>query len=238
MKFIDKIKNYFYDDEEDENDLKLKEVRTPDVNQDATNSKSENEKNVSSDEKLDVVSERELFKSDPSFNFPIIFDEDDFEEEKAKKESINERKFEQNKVVGGPSKKVFTPSLNISPVYGVISDDKKDADSKKKEDNLFSFYDEKKKVDIDDVLGKVYPPSRTELKSDNYQKVDIEPVVESDLSIDLFDNDSNSIIEEPIAKIDEKLKSIDELLEDTESEDFYSLVDSMYKEEDNEGDLE
>ena len=34
-------------------------------------------------------------------------------------------------------------------------------------------------------LGK-YPPSRTELKSDNYQKVDIEPVVESDLSIDLF----------------------------------------------------
>ncbi len=120
----------------------------------------------------------------------------------------------------------------------MISDDKKDADSKKKEDNLFSFYDEKKKVDIDDVLGKVYPPSRTELKSDNYQKIDIEPVVESDLSIDLFDNDSNSIIEEPIAKIDEKLKSIDELLEDTESEDFYSLVDSMYKEEDNEGDLE
>ena len=56
---------------------------------------------------------------------------------------------------------------------------------------------------------------------------------ESDEIIDLFkdklkEDDFNN--EELSNQVDEKIKSIDDLLKDT-NDDFYSLVDSMYKDE-------
>jgi len=233
MKLIDKIKNYFYDEEDDEKEIKL--VNSP---EDSINAKEEDivdkkEVIVPNDEKLDAISERELFKSDPTFNFPIIFDEEDFKEEKTPKKSIKNDINDQIKIIERPKNRKFKPSPNISPVYGIISDDDKPTGSTKREDNLLNLYDEKKKVDIDDVLGKVYEQSRVDLKNENYKTIE-EDTSLNNLSIDLFDNNNDKVLDEPIDKIDEKLKTIDELLENTNDEDFYSLVDSMYKEEENE----
>ena len=174
-----------------------------------------------------------MFKSDPTFNFPIIFDEEDFKEEKTPKKSIKNDINDQIKIIERPKNRKFKPSPNISPVYGIISDDDKPTGSTKREDNLLNLYDEKKKVDIDDVLGKVYEQSRVDLKNENYKTIE-EDTSLNNLSIDLFDNNNDKVLDEPIDKIDEKLKTIDELLENTNDEDFYSLVDSMYKEEENE----
>jgi hypothetical protein len=257
MKLIDKIKNYFYDD--DESDAKTEQL--PKVEQSTAKVKvdvKESKKDVPKGDNLDVISERELFKSDPTFNFPIIFDEDDFAEDKVAtntvtnnvKSSIKTSRFEQNKVVEHIEPKVFKPSLNISPVYGVISDKKETDASNGRKDNLLNLYDENKKIDIDEVLEKAYSQRRVDLKSEVYTNVEeVKPVVKDELSIDLFNNlDSKDkeeeIIDEPLVDsyadsykdVDEKLKSIDELLENTEDDDFYSLVDSMYKENDEEGD--
>jgi hypothetical protein len=46
----------------------------------------------------------------------------------------------------------------------------------------------------------------------------------------LFENiEENN--DDSVKDIDDKIKSIDDLLKDTTDDDFYSLVDNMYKEE-------
>ena len=59
---------------------------------------------------------------------------------------------------------------------------------------------------------------------------------EDHTEIDIFENiDIEENKEEPsIDEIDEKIKSIDDLLKDTNDDDFYSLVDSMYKDDEEE----
>lgn len=229
MKFIDKIKNYFCDEEDVE---AVKRTESPKVNIAESNKVNENKEN----ENVDAISERKLFKSDPTFNFPIIFDDEDFKEETLRKPSINQMHVEQTKVIERVVEtKIFKPSPNISPVYGILAEGDDGDGSKNVNDNLLNLYDDNKKVDIDDVLGRVYEQTRTEINRDNYTNIN------DDSSIDLFKNielDSKDeiktkieVTKESIISVDEKLKTIDELLDNTEDEDFYSLVDSMYKEE-------
>jgi hypothetical protein len=246
MKFIDKIKNYFYD-EEDEMD----KVPASEKNEKVASKQNEEEKTERQDqqpkaENLNAISERELFKSDPTFNFPIIFDDEDFKEEKPSKHSINKPIIEKTKEVERAEIKTFKPSLNISPVYGIIGDDvkKETTVTNAKSDNLLNLYNDNKKVNIDDVLDKVYSQKRVDLKSENYEnKEDTKGIKENKkeaLDLDLFDNlDTREEVkkdEDLTDEVDKKLKSIDELLENTDEDDFYSLVDSMYKEDNEEGD--
>ncbi|MFA5408067.1 MAG: hypothetical protein WC343_04770 [Bacilli bacterium] len=241
MKFIDKIKNYFYDDEDEEaSKKKAVSVSEQPTTKQKTVTKDEGKAPIK-DTTSDVVSERELFRSESSFNFPIIFDDEDFKDDKRKDTGINVLKKEQTKAVEFNEKRVFKPSPNISPVYGIIDTASK-TETKNDSDNLFNLYETNKKVDIDDVLGRVYSAKRVEMKRDNYTETKSDN--KDDLTIDLF----NSVepqpkeeilkvehINEQVESTDEKLKTIDELLANTDEEDFYSLVDSMYK-EDKEGD--
>jgi len=254
MKLIDKIKNYFYDEEEED---AAKKTAQPKVEPAPFKPKEEprEEKRESTrlnDANVDAISERELFKSDPTFNFPIIFDDEDFKEEKVQQPRIPVTKNVQTKTVETVvEKKVFKPSPNISPIYGVIDPEPEvDKTKDKSKDNLLNLYEGNKKIDIDDILGKVYEPTRVELKRESYVAEKVESVVtpkeKDDLAIDFFNNIETEVKEErktkievtteSIESVDEKLKSIDELLENTDEEDFYSLVDSMYKEDDEEGD--
>ena len=124
-----------------------------------------------------------------------------------------------------PQKKTFKPSPVISPVYGVL-DKNYTKDEISSKDGLLT--DSEDKVDIDYVIKKAYGNQATtrEEKNKENQK-------ESDEIIDLFkdklkEDDFNN--EELSNQVDEKIKSIDDLLKDT-NDDFYSLVDSMYKDE-------
>lgn len=247
MKLVDKIKNYFCDDEEEEAPKKGNRTVVEDIKPkiEVKDEKRTNDKG--NDVNLDAISERELFKSDPTFNFPIIFDDEDFKDEEIPNKRITPTKVEQTRVIEKVETKVFKPSPNISPIYGIIDNDVK-VETTNNNDNLFNLYEENKKVDIDDVLGKVYSQTQTrvEIKRETYSDIKDQPVKETkdEESFDFFNNiDSTSkeeirakIVDEPIKSVDEKLKSIDELLENTDDEDFYSLVDSMYKENEDEGD--
>lgn len=245
MKLIDKIKNYFYD--EDEAGEPKKEAPSKSTPSKSKTAEVKEEKNVDDEKKkenLDVVSERDLFKSEPTFNFPIIFDEEDFKTDKVPNNRINTVKKEQTKIeVEKTEKKAFMPSPNISPIYGIIRD-QTTVNMKDANDNLLNLYEDNKKVDIDDVLGKVYEQTRIEIKHESYEEVSStpQPEIKEDLSLDFFDSEQkNNVTREklkskpnkkeiPTDDVDKKLKSIDELLENTSDDDFYSLVDSMYKE--------
>lgn len=242
MKLIDKIKNYFYDEDE---------PNTPIVEQQQEvkeNPTIKSEPKQPEKTNIDVISERELFKSEPTFNFPIVFDDDDFKEEKVVDKRINTVITEQTKTVETTIEQhIFKPSPIISPVYGIINTEEITKPKTDSSDNLLNLYDENKKIDIDDVLGKVYEQKRVEIKKENYveTKTVTNEQPKEEPPFDFFKNIENEQLNEnnsekentreKTKKIDEKLKSIDELLESTDDDDFYSLVDSMYKDKE-EGD--
>jgi len=252
MKLVDKIKNYFCD--EDEEDVPKKntplKVEQPTVKVKLDNKVEKKDAYNQNDTNLDAISERELFKSDPTFNFPIIFDDEDFKDEELASPRITVAKKEQTKIVERIEPKIFKPSPNISPIYGIIDNDakKENVSSSSSSDNLLNLYDENKKIDIDDILGKVYDQKRVEINRDNYTEIkdDYKGNTKDNSSFDLFNNieadkkgeiiTKIDITKNEINNVDEKLKTIDELLENTDEDDFYSLVDSMYKENNEEGD--
>lgn len=261
MKLFDKIKNYFYDEDEPI----TPKTETPIVKTEVELESTGGRRNETEKINVDAVSERDLFKSDPTFNFPIIFDDDDFKDEKVSNSRINHTVIEQTKTVETIEQRVFKPSPNISPVYGIIDTETKTTTTIQNNDaKLLNLYDEKKKIDIDDVLGKIYEQKRVEINKDIYSdvsSVDETPTIEKvepkdESTFDFFnsvttettsitDSSTPTTIEEKselemtreeTKKVDEKLKSIDELLNNTDEDDFYSLVDSMYTDTTEEGD--
>ena len=124
-------------------------------------------------------------------------------------------------------KKAFKPSPVISPVYGVLDKNYSKEDITTK-DGLLSDVNE---VDIDYVIKKA---------SGEYTTREEKHIEEDTTPIELFTTNEIEKMEDASVneteEVDEKIKSIDELLKDTNDEDFYSLVDSMYK--DDEGDVE
>ena len=176
-----------------------------------------------------------MIDTNQNFKFPIIFEEEDFKEEKKKSRSINVLERENTKYETEikrdikSQKKTFKPSPVISPVYGVL-DKNYTKDEISSKNGLLSDYSDK--VDIDSVINKAYGNTTTR-EEKNKEK-------NTDEIINLFSEENTEEIGYELDEIDtkatdDKIKSIDDLLKDS-NEDFYSLVDSMYK--DDEGDEE
>ena len=241
MGLFDKLKNIFIEEEEIESEESYKSIPKKIEVKEETK-KEEVVKEIPQITKEDVVSDRDLIETNQKFKFPIIFEEDDFKEERKKSKSINVLERENTKYEPEikrevkPQKKTFKPSPVISPVYGVL-DKNYTKDEISSKDGLLT--DSEDKVDIDYVIKKAYGNQATtrEEKNKENQK-------ESDEIIDLFKDKLNEGYDEEYEdyeeddfnneelsnQVDEKIKSIDDLLKDT-NDDFYSLVDSMYKDE-------
>ena len=237
MGLFDKLKNVFLEEDFDDD--------TPVVKEEKPVIKKVEEKKVEIDEIKDVsidntFSDRELLEPKEKFKFPVIFEDDDFKEDKKKNNSINVLERDNNKYepeirkVERKEKKVFKPSPVISPVYGVL-DKNYSKDDITTKDGLLNDPD---KVDIDYVIKKASGEYTKGEKIERKSKVkEIEEVEEKKVEdlIDLFKETDEEIKEIELdnkkdeEKLDEKIKSIDELLKDTSDEDFYSLVDNMYK---------
>lgn len=223
MGLFDKLKNVFIeeDEEEFERDIIKKDearVEAPKIEEVKVKEEPVSVENTFSD--------RELLDNNEKFKFPIIFEDDDFKEERKRTKSINVLEREHTKYEPEvkkeikTTKKTFKPSPVISPVYGVLDKNysKDDISSK---DSL-NYED---KVDIDYVINKAYGEVKTrEEKHKNIENEDTLVFKETSASI-------NVTKEIPVDEIDDKIKSIDELLKNTTDDDFYSLVDSMYKDE-------
>ncbi|MDD7629592.1 MAG: hypothetical protein PUJ60_00920 [bacterium] len=237
MGLFDKLKNVFMEDDIDEEPVrsvpKVEEIKK----EEPVIQKRERELPVE-----DTFSDRELVNSKENFKFPIIFEDEDFKEEKKKTKSINVLERENTKYEDlikrdtKPQKKVFKPSLVISPVYGVLDKNYSKEDITTKDGNRVS---NDNGVDIDTVIKKAYgeevvTKTREEKREEENKTVDAFKEEETDiksLTIEQAEIKANE------KEVDDKIASIDELLNDTNTDDdFYSLVDSMYKNE--EGDKE
>ncbi|MCI6627155.1 MAG: hypothetical protein MSH29_02480 [Tenericutes bacterium] len=237
MGLFDKLKNVFMEDDIDEEPVrsvpKVEEIKK----EEPVIQKRERELPVE-----DTFSDRELVNSKENFKFPIIFEDEDFKEEKKKTKSINVLERENTKYEDlikrdtKPQKKVFKPSLVISPVYGVLDKNYSKEDITTKDGNRVS---NDNGVDIDTVIKKAYgeevvTKTREEKREEENKTVDAFKEEETDiksLTIEQAEIKANE------REVDDKIASIDELLNDTNTDDdFYSLVDSMYKNE--EGDKE
>ena len=182
MGLFDKLKNIFIEEELVDDTGAEKEVAIPPKKEEIEIKEMKNDAPVVKEVKEEVneASDRSLVDTKENFKFPIIFEEDDFKEEKRRTKSINVLERENTKYEpeirreAKPQKKVFKPSPVISPVYGVLDKNysKEDITSK---DGLLN--DSEDKIDIDYVIKKAYG-SDTTLKEENKE--------EEDTKIDLF----------------------------------------------------
>lgn len=230
MGLFDKLKNIFIEEEViGDSETPIKKKEEPVVVEEKKEEVKEESVTVPD---INNVSDRSLTDTNQKFKFPIIFEDDDFKEEKKKSRSINVLERENTKYEPEvkkelkATKKVFKPSPVISPVYGILDKNYSKDDITSKDGLLNDSYE---KVDIDYVIKKAYGEKKEDAyitREENRKNIDVE-----EKDIDLFIDKEDKIEEYTVDEIDEKIKSIDELLKDTNDDDFYSLVDSMYKEE-------
>ena len=188
MSFMNKVKNFFYEDVEEEYEeprIEEKKKFNPFKKEPKEEIPVEIEQEVKKDVKQEAnndLSERELFRAERTFNFPMDLDDEIFDKEEPvveqpkkevvypKPEPVREQTYTRsiyhNISKEEPKKEVkkqFKPSPVISPVYGILDknytvDDVVEADKTKE----FSF--DKKIVDFDSVRSRAYKDLDDELE--------------------------------------------------------------------------
>ena len=205
----------------------------------------------------DIVSDRELFKSEKTFNFPA-FDEEEFKSmtPKPKTRSTNILEREKNDVKKQEYKPLerkeethekpkFKPSPIISPVYGILDKNYTPDEITSRNDNEMS-----RKLDVDSVRKKAFgelPKEKEEEIELNEKSLDDQILEEklekartidellkdsSDDAIDINEEVSESKDEEPIKEeVLENIEPVHEenLEDDTLENDLFDLIDSMYE---------
>lgn len=188
------VKSSFYDDLE------------PVIKQE-NNMEAQNREKVKTSSMTSEVSEREIFKSEKTFNFPA-FDEEEFEsmtprttqrstnimEHERKMEAKRQEYKRPERKEEKPAQPKFKPSPIISPVYGILDKNYTPDEITSRTDNTLG-----RKLDVDSVRKKAFGEP---------QVVQKEEVVVSEQTMD------DKILEEKL----EKARTIDELLKDTSDE--------------------
>lgn len=248
MGFLDKLRDIFYEEEELEPKAEKESKEKKEKEEDLKEEKVEKKEEPTKDPDF-VISERDLFKTDPKFMFPINFGDDELKEESNNGVNALEEGY---KVIETKTtieeKRVFVPSPVISPVYGILDKNYKKGDIIEK--GSASGFDINAKLDVDSVMKRAYGETEVQktitreekfysnMEKDLYKE---EKPIERESEINLFE----TLKEEPkkkekeeyeeesydLSEIDDKIKSIDELLKETSDDDFYALVDNMYKDE-------
>ena len=172
---------------------------------------------------IDKLSDRELFKTDSTFNFPA-FDEEEFNKtmprssrstnvldyEKRKAETRKHDIRRPERVEVDRDKKKFKPSPIISPVYGILDKDYTPDDILPRQKN-----EDKKNntgLDVDSVRKKAFGTLEEDIK---------ETVIEPEVTYYEEPEEIKAEKEEQALKqeLEEKVKTIDELLEDSATEE-------------------
>ena len=229
MGFLEKVKNMFTEEVEDEDDVKVEKIKNDvtKVTIDSPRISEEDDLGLS----YNVSDEEDNFKKSK----PIFFDEDDFndlefskkKEEKKEKEAKVEIKEEvKEEVKVEPTvveKKVFKPTPIISPVYGILDKNYHKEDIVSKSDIKNDDYIVEPSVDT--IRNKAYGTLEDELENTLFNS-----------SSPLFKQEDVST-DEVMEKIDENRlssltddisKELDELL--IEKEKFLSTKEKKEKE--------
>lgn len=173
MSILEKVRDFFYDEEDDIEEVKKKPSKQPKEKKEKIKIIDKTNYEEEPREKQEI-SERELFKAERTFNFPFDVDEEDTKvEEKVEiKEEVKEKPYRTYKSEYKETKplsirnytkyekqpeeettKKFKPTPVISPIYGIL--DK----NYKKEDLLINDnkdITENKKLDYETVRKRAY----------------------------------------------------------------------------------
>ncbi len=231
MGLFKKIKEALFDDEEDFTDqIKI----TPEMRNEETPSKSEVKvemvekpkiKEVKVEKTPSLSSERETFSNQNNFPF-LDFDEEEFEKQNTPAAPVNEtvtvtnvksplpnyeyetkkrveRRVENNnyekiEVTETTERKKFKPSLIISPVYGIMNEDR--------ESKEYLFPEHPEKVDIKTIRDKAFGDKST-------------PSIIKETNSPVFYEETETVTIKRVEEQKAKVKTIDELLEDTSDVD-------------------
>lgn len=226
MSLVKKLKDILFEEEEEYTEpLKVREI----PKEESKIVKIEPVIETKEEEKVEEIKEpiqtgeREIFRSEKSFQFPD-FDEDEFVNSISKtKPKVNVLEYERKKSVEKRTdygryervetreyteKKKFKPSPIISPVYGVLNQDYRAEDIVNKSDSASN-------INIEEVRKKAFEPKKEEIKETIKETID-EPVV-------TFFEEKDSI--KTKEESNSNYKSIDDLLEDASTE--ISLEDTL-----------
>lgn len=253
MGFLEKVKNMFTEEIEEETPIK-KEVMQVEIP--APTPKVE-------EVTKEVVGESEVLVKEEKPQAPVFFDDKDFANLERKEEK-KPKKLEDKYKAKEEEKKVFRPTPIISPVYGVLDKNyRKDDITPKKSRPVVTEY-EAANLTIDDVRKKAYgtleddleaviPGDDYEIKEESGIINDIEEL-EDDSLIDLdyeprfakkedivsTNNEDIDLFEE----IEQPVTSEEDIFQDLQSEksneqdltdsDLFNLIDSMYDKKDDE----
>ena len=251
MGFLDKVKNMFTEEIEEEIDQPVKkEVMKVEIESPRIEKKEkpieQKEYKPNKEEFKEVIRE---VKKEPKSS-PIYFDDNDFRElEKpkvtpkkvnSKKELYNSSKFKSSE------KKNFRPTPIISPVYGILDKNYQKDDSNSKPEHCTSAYG--KITSIDEVRQKAYGKTEEKISTKKNYEVTGDTEVLEDLILDVQDklqdipktDEGNREIRKRSSRIydDEELnlgeknnKKEEELVDE---DDLFNLIDSMYEKREDE----
>lgn len=197
------------------------------------------------------ISERDLFRSESTFKFPA-FDEEEFNTSMPKlkvEEPVREKRPEYSRIEGYRSKveepkedkRRFKPSPVISPVYGILNKDYNAEDIEVAPKNNGTILSSKD-LDVDSVRAKAFGKlennleksvRKTVVKQETYEikKEEVKPTLkkvepkkeEKEEEILISDEpifeDSHNLIEERAKTIDELLKDASDTVIDTDVDD-------------------
>lgn len=201
MKFMDKIRDMFTEEVEDNEP----EIKSEVIQVEIPAPKKEEIKPEIKEEK--IVEKQQ----------PIFFDDNDFaslEKPKVQKQEKVSKIFEKPKKqpeVKKEEKKIFKPTPIISPVYGILDKNYHKEDIKQKNNFHDLTYHNNKDVSIDDIRKKAFG------------------TLEDDLEITLFgDTNVEEPVTEEIDMFDELL---DDKSDEKDESDLFNLIDSMYEKE-------
>lgn len=250
MGFLDKIKNMFTEEVEDD-DVKVEQVKS-----EVTHVAIESPNATKDDFEEKVVNNFE-FKTEEKTAKPVFFDDSDFKDlnlvEDTKKEDkpkTREREFynisSEAKEKEKEEKKVFKPTPIISPVYGILDKNYHKEDIVSKKDTEPSI--DSSEPSIDSVRNKAYGTLEDELENTLFGNNSIlfkdeEPKEDSSLteiSEDKLSNLTDDISKELDELLIKKEKYSDEELkknikndENLDEEDLLGFIDStLYKDGD------
>lgn len=263
MSFLNKLKKVFYDDVVDE-DEEFEKVKKGPVKKDKTDEFKLSEDKKSNDN-LNTYTERELFKTEPTFKFPLIDEEDEEKEEinqsrrettKKHEDTFNKRSVSKINYGNMSFKKdekkterTFRPSPIISPVYGILDKNynKEDIVTKSERSNIPI-----KEFNYDYVRRKAYGTLEDDLQNtltniaDNIENNNekIEKMI-----IDEKGCDDNKSIEEllveieesasvSIGELEEKIKDKNELEEEKIEKKEEKIIEEAKHAKDNEEEIE
>ena len=184
MKFLDKVKDLFSDEEEvvetEEIEVEEKEehkLPTFMRNKIEEEQKREEAKKQREDTlpKTNVISDREIVKTRTSnnFAFPIDIDDSDLVPElRYSKQNVLQKEREREKPVSElytkkeePKPKRFRPTPVISPVYGVLDKNYTKDEVKVQDENSYEIQRPSRKVDFETVRNKAFGTLTDDLKN-------------------------------------------------------------------------